>query len=218
MTSRPTRFLSLIAILVIGFWAVFSGQASPDSEKTGNSVLDRFSQEQRERLEKGEVIFEYVLDDTGDSLKGHGRTSILINAPLDECFRIFLDFGKQYLYLPRMTVSKVLKSEGNKTLIYKELDYTLKTIKYTHILTIYPGDHRVDFQDVEEKYDPDNPKGYFRFQRVDDETTLFSYALLRLDLGFPVPESIKKYMTSKDLPGIAISIKKRIESRGKWEK
>jgi hypothetical protein len=210
--------LLIVTILVCAAYSVsFSGQSSghkPDEK----SVLDRFSEDQRKKLEAGEAVFEYVLEDSDESMKGYGRTSILIKKPINLCFKIFLDFERQYEYLPHMTVSRVLESQGNRVIIYKELDYTITTIKYTHILTIHPGEHRVEFQDAGDIYEPENRKGYFEFVRVDEDTTLFNYALEKLDTGFPVPEFIKRYVTSRDLPGIAVSIKTRIESGGEWKK
>ena len=38
------------------------------------------------------------------------------------------------------------------------------------------------------------------------------------DKGIPVPEFIVKALSSRDLPGIAGNLKKRIESNGKWRK
>ena len=54
--------------------------------------------------------------------------------------------------------------------------------------------------------------------KVDDKRCLFIYGLTKGEIGVPVPEFIKKYATSKDLPNIVLSVKKRVESGGTWQK
>jgi hypothetical protein len=82
-----------------------------------------------------------------------------------------------------------------------------------------PEEHRVDFKvDPTGVNDIRNSEGYFDFDRIDETRSLFTYALTDSDIGVPVPDFLKKYISSRDLPAIAESVKKRIESGGKWEK
>lgn len=215
-----TKFLFCVFALVHFLYSSpgFSQERSSGVRGKEGSALDRFSEEQRQKLDSGEVVFEYVIENAEGVTEGYGKANILINSPIDECWKIFLEFSKQYEYLPRMTKSRVTESEGDRRTIYKELDFRVYTYTYTHILTVNNKEHRVDFQDAKYEYKPENTKGYFGFEEVDKNTTLFTYVLLKLDLGFNVPYFIKKYLTSKDLPGIAEAVKKRIESGGAWQK
>lgn len=63
------------------------------------------------------MVFEYVIEDTDGVIEGYGKASVLIDSPIDECWKIFLDFDKQYEYLPRMTKSEVIGSEGERRTI-----------------------------------------------------------------------------------------------------
>ena len=186
--------------------------------------LDRFSKEQKAKLLAGEAIYEYVIENEGEkNQKAHGRAVALVNAPAEEGYKIFCDYEKEYLYFPRMTVSKVLDTKGNVSRVYKELDLTIITVKYTHFMTRNDKDLRVDFEK-----DPDgvnNVKesaGYFQFVKIDDKRCLFIYGLTKGEMGIPIPSFIKDYVTdkyaSKDLPNIVLSVKKWVESGGTWQK
>jgi len=222
MNTGKTFSYLFAGILLV--WAVCLQSA----EKAGangqaqaqKSALDRFSPEQRQKLLNNNAVYESKLTTGPDaSTKGIGAASVLINAPIDQCYKMFLEFDKQYLFFPRLKVSKILSSSGNTTVIYKELDYRIATIRYTHILTADPADHRVDFvTDPKGANDIKFSQGYFKFEKIDDSRSLFSYGLVKFDAGVRIPEFIQNYMTSKDLPVMALSLKKWIESRGKWEK
>jgi hypothetical protein len=213
-------FLILAIVVQLGRAQILADASSPVVTGSGESVLDRYSAGQKKNLLAGEPVFESGIGEgPGGMHEAHGRTIALVNKPIDECFKIFCEFDKQYLYFPRITVSRVLKREGNTVVIYKEVGYAIATIRYTHILTIDPEAYRVDF--VTDPKGINNVRfssGYFRFEKVDESRSLFTYELTKMDSGFTIPEFIKKYIASKDLPKIAINIKKRIESGGTWEK
>ena len=218
----PIRFFSLVlAILVaLGMSPSRAEELKPGIGAGNVSLLDRYSPDQKKKLLAGEAIFESSKSQNPDDGKEVlGRTAILINQPVAECFKIFCDFDRQYLYYPRMTISRVLKSEGNQVQIYKELDFALATVKYTHILTIDPDDHRVDFvTDPTGKNSVKFTRGYFRFERVDEGRSLFTYEMKKMDTGFRIPGFVKTFLSKQDLPEIAVNLKKRIESGGMWEK
>ena len=188
------------------------------------SVLSQFSPENQKKLLTGEAIFEHVIAKGPDGKdEGHGRGAVLVNRPVEECFRVFLDLDQQYKYFPKMTVSRVLEREGNRARMYKELDFTIFTVKYTLIVTIVPEDFRVDFvTDPKGKNSFKLSAGFFRFVKVDEKTSLLFYEMTRLEIGFKVPGFIRTYLythlSARDLPPIVTNIKKRIESGGKWEK
>jgi len=222
---KDSRLICIFTLFFLVAFPAISGDSSSSNEGSGESVLSRFSAEQQEKLLAGEVVFEYVLKDTRDATdtesttKGYGKAITIVNAPVEEGFKIFCQHEKEYLYFPRMTVSKVLKTHGNEAIVYKELDYTVATVRYTHVMTIVPEAHRVDFtMDPTGVNDIKASEGYFQFESFDDKRSLFTYALLNADIGVAVPEFIKKYISSRDLPEVAANVKKRIESGGKWEK
>jgi hypothetical protein len=206
-----------LALFLLG---AIAAAEPPVLEKKGGGTLDRFSPEQKKKLFAGEAIFESVIgENAAGASQAHGRTCVLISKPISECYKIFCDFNNQYLYYPHMKVSKVLKTDGNKIIIYKELDYVVTTVRYTHVLTLDPARHRVDFDlDPTGVSDVKASAGYFMFEKVADNASLFTYELTKMDAGVKIPDFIKTYMSSKDLPEIALCLKKRIESGGTWKK
>ena len=182
--------------------------------------LDRFSAEQKAKLLKGEAVYEYMLDEAVDKgSKAHGRAVALINASAEDGYKIFCAFEKEYLYFPRMTVSKMLNTNGNVSRVYKELDFSIATMRYTHFMTRNDKELRIDFErDPDGVNDFKESAGYFQFVKIDDKRCLFIYGLTKGEIGVPVPEFIKKYVTSMDLPNIVLSVKKRVESGGTWQK
>jgi len=184
------------------------------------SPLDRFSPQERRELLAGRAIYRYVEDGgSKESLKGHAASFAVVNAPIEECFKIFCDVEKERLYFPKMKSSRIVRETEDGLVVHKELFFVVAAVEYTHLMSIDHENHRVNFVTL-----PDEPntvkysRGYFGFEKIDLGRTLFSYHLLELDVGFYVPEFIKNYLASKDLPGVAENVKKRIESGGKWTK
>ena len=54
------------------------------------------------------------------------------------------------------------------------------------------------------------PRASSSLKKLDDHRTLFTYGLVKLDPGIKIPEFIQKYMTSRDLPKMAVNLKKWI--------
>jgi hypothetical protein len=217
--KKLVRCFLIFAVLFIRAPSVFSGNQSSAGKLAEKSLLERFTPEQQEKLLAGEAIYESLLIENPDgSSTAYGRAIAIVNAPVDECFRMFCEFDKWRLFFPRMKTSRVLKTSGNKLVFYKELDYIL-TIRYTQTLTVDPSAHRVDFTiDPTGVNDIKASDGYFLFEKMDEDTLLFTYTLTKMDIGIKIPGFIQNYMASRDLPGVAVNIKKRMESGGKWQK
>ena len=184
------------------------------------SLLDRFSPEQKEKLLSGQAIYETIFSQAPDGkTQGHGQTSIIINAPIDQAFKIFCDFDQMEEYLPSNVETRVIKQSGNDYTIYKEYSFYIAAIKYVQINTVIPGSYRIDYKlDPAQKNDIKESEGYFLFEKLSENQTLFTYAATKLDTGLAVPQFIQDYLSSKDLPAVAVNIKKRIESGGTWKK
>ena len=214
--------IGLAFILIMSAGPVRAEESAPGPVTA--PALAQFSPENQKKLLAGEAIFEHVISKDPDGKdEGHGRGAVLINRPVEECFRVFLDLDQQYKYFPRMTVSRVLGREGNRVRMYKELDFTIFTAKYTHFITIVPEDFRVDFiTDPKGENSFKLSAGFFRFVKVDAKTSLLFYEMTRLEIGLKVPGFIRTYaythLSARDLPPIVTNIKKRIESGGRWEK
>ncbi len=214
--SMKMRVIYSMSAAIVAMFLIASATLAQDAK----NPLDSFSDEQKAKLLSGEAIYEYVIDDADDEgEKAYGRAVALVNAPAEQGYKIFCDFEKEYLYFPRMTLSKVLDTKGNVSLVYKELDFTVITMRYTHFMTRNDKDLRVDFEkDPDGVNDFKESAGFFQFVKIDDKRCLFIYGLTKGEMSIPVPGFIKNYATSKDLPNIVLSVKKRVESGGTWQK
>jgi hypothetical protein len=216
LSIRP--MIALVAVLLC---AQLAAQTAGDKGGT-DDTLKRFTPEQRQKLLSGQEVYEPKLEDkskNGGEKSFSAAAMIVINAPVEQCFRMFCDFDKQYLFFPAITASRVLSRSENRVVIFKELDYRVIKIKYTHILSIDPKAHRVDFEtDPKGENDINYSRGFFQFEKIDDNRTLFIYGLTKLDPGIKVPEFVQNYMSSRDLPKMAVNLKKWIESNGQWKK
>ena len=188
------------------------------ADNTGKDPLSTFTAEQRQKLIKGEPVYRSFAEDTEETMKGSGAAYIIIGAPIEKCMEIFLDFEAEHEYFPRMKISKVIRETDEGKVMYKVLDMRLIDVEYTHLMTVDEKEHRVSFHTIPgEPNTIDYSEGYFDFDRIDDGRTLFSYHLGKVDTGFYVPAFIRDYIQSKDLPDIAVNVKKRVESGGKWK-
>jgi hypothetical protein len=198
--------------------------ARPDavrSEAALPDALGRFSPEQRAKLLAGEPIYEYVIND-GDSgsPSGFGKASVLIQAPADRCFQTFCDFDRHPLFFPHITLSRTVVGQGtNDLILYREMSFPLKTVKFYIHYKVDPAAGRVDFElDKSRPADIRDSGGFFHFIPVDANTTLFDYGLTKAEPGMPVPGFVSRYLTSQDLPRVVSNYKKWLESGGSWKK
>jgi hypothetical protein len=55
----------------------FSEERSKSDKAGENSALNRFTEQQREKLGKGEVVFEYVIEETDGVTGGYGKARVV---------------------------------------------------------------------------------------------------------------------------------------------
>lgn len=212
-------------ILIILFALAVSATDAPQPPAvltptpTPSSPLDRFTDEQKQLLADGEVAFDYVkYDDPEKEGLGHGIAYTVILKPIDACYAVLSDLSKKVEYFPRNVESDILKKEENRIWLKETLDYTLADVEYVLIFSLDPAGHRATFRlDKEYPHDLVDTEGYWTLEQIDEERTLLTYAILKADVGIPVPEFVVKMISSSDLPDIARNIKKRVESDGRWK-
>ena len=143
----------------------------------------------------------------------------IIKAPIADCFRIFCDFNQHAKFFPRKTKSHVIKSTPTTATVEKEFNFYGFTVKYVVLYTIDAKNFQVNYQlDPAYPHDIKDTAGFFKFEKLDDNRTLFIYAVTKLDTGIAVPGFIQDYLSSRDLPAVVMNAKKRIESKGTWVK
>lgn len=208
---RGKLSLVVLAAVLLAFFRAGAEEKSP---------LDRFSAEQRQKLLAGEAVYEQVKTQGPDGkTQGHGESYVIIAAPIAECWKIFTRFNEMQLYFPRKKVSEVIESKPDRAVVKKVFDFYVIEMQYTMDYKIDEKNHRIEFSlDKNYPHDLEDSAGFFLFEKIDDQRTLFSYAATKVDTGVKVPEFISDYLTSRDLPAVAANVKKRIESGGKWTK
>jgi hypothetical protein len=204
---------SKLAVLALSLWAFAAPCAGAEL-----NPLDRFTSPQKQALLQGQPVYEYKKSGLpGDQSQGYGQAEIIVNAPVDVCFEIFSRLDQQNQYFPHKTKSEVVKSAGNRVWLKNEFYFYIGRVEYTSRYNIDRERRRFDFE-MDKSYPHNIPEsaGYFQFEKIDDRRTLFTYAATKLDTGFHVPQVVQGFVTSRDLPGQAVNVKKRIESGGKW--
>jgi hypothetical protein len=216
---RRNTWWTVLLIVALAASAAMAEEKAP-AAKGPASPLDRFTPEQRAKLQAGEAVFEHVEEKGKDGQTGgHAQSSILINAPIETCWKILLDYEKQQEYIPRKTVSKIVKQEGKIAYVEKEFDFYVTKVRYTMKYTLDEANHRLNFEIAPEyPHDLKDSAGYYGFEKVSDKATLLTYVVLKVDTGVKVPQMVQEYLTSRDLPAVVVNIKKRVESGGTWTK
>jgi len=209
--SRPLALALMLAALGLGTAGV-----------DGPSPLDRFSREQKQRLRAGEVVFEYINYQGREKERngiGYGQAHVVVNKPVEVCWSIMTDFGNKKEYFPRLVVSEVVKRKPNHTWVREVIDFGVAELEYVMVQKTDPKNFRSDFSlDPAYPHDLKDTRGFWYWEKINDRSSLLTYAVTKADVGVPVPEFIVKALSSRDLPGIAENLKKRIESDGKWRK
>lgn len=192
------------------------------AEVKDKSPLDRFSREQKEKLLKGLVVYQYTAYEEEERNKqglGFGQAHIIVNKPIDVCWSTMTNFAKKKEYFPRVAASDVVKKQDNKIWVREVLDFGIAKIEYVMLENLDPPKYRVDYNiDFNYKHDLKDSYGFWYWEKIDDQTSLLNYAVAKVDVGIPVPQYIVKALSSRDLPGVVENVKKRIESNGNWKK
>jgi len=210
--ERIMKRVMLVFAIYLGFLLASAVSMSGEWEK--------LKPEQKKDLEAGKAVYEYVKTENADGTTGgYARSLILINAPIKECWKIFCEFDKHHLYFPRQKGTVVIESSKTQALIQKIFEFYVLEISYYIKYTIDHEKHRINYDlDKSRPHDLEETSGFFRFEKKDDKTTLFIYAVTKVETGLKVPGFIQNYITSRDLPNVAEHVKRRIESGGTWKK
>ncbi len=203
----------MVAMLAMASSAPAQNQPAPRPDP-----LARFTPAQKQQLLQGKAVFEYKTDSGDKAQSGYGRAMIIIAAPANTCFDIFSRLEEQTEYFPHKTGSKIVNTDGNTVWLQNKFYFYIAEVFYTSKYTIDRQKLRFDFEmDKGYPHDLKESSGYFLFEPIDRNRTLFTYGVTKLDTGVPVPNLITEFLSSRDLPAEVTNVKKRIESGGKWK-
>jgi len=206
-------------VLVAGTLHMLLMAVAVFADETENLPLERFTPEQQQKLLAGEEIYEYVFYENEKDGLGYGQAFAIINRPARVCYNEIIKFDLKHQYFPRLTQSKIIKSEGNKAWVSVVADYRIIKIEYVCLMIIDHQRMRVDLRlDSSYPHDINDLEGFYYFQDIDENRALITYAITQADVGLPLPGFITRALSSRDLPRHVRNIKKRFESDGKWTK
>jgi|YelNatPaOPRAMG01_1025707.scaffolds.fasta_scaffold132013_1 uncharacterized protein YndB with AHSA1/START domain len=181
---------------------------------------NKLSPLEKEKLQKGEVIYKSVKTaDAEGKISGYGQSMAIIKSPIDKCWQIFTQFDKQAEYFPRKTVSQVIEQKPGFALVQKEFKFFGVRVRYVNQYKIDEKNYRIDFEmDKSKPHDIKDTAGFFLFEKLGSNQTLFVYGVTRTDTGIAMPGFVQEYIAKRDLPAVAENVRKRIESGGAWKK
>jgi len=203
------------------FWILlFFSLLCLGTEKDLTQEWEKLSLQEKKELIGGKVIYKSIkYTDSEGKIKGYGQSMVIINAPIDKCWKIFTQFDKQQEYFPRKTASVILEQKPDFALVLKRFKFFGFTVEYTIKYKIDEKNYRIDFElDPSHPHDIKDTAGFFLFEKISEQKTLFVYGVTKLDTGLKVPSFIQNYLQKRDLPAVAENVRKRIESDGEWKK
>lgn len=135
--------------------------------------------------------------------------SITINAPVEKCFDVIIDYERYSEFLPEVKKTRAINRRGNECDVQYEAE-VVKLIKYTvHLKEERPT--RVNWTYIDGDFMRDN-KGGWLLEDLGGGQTKATYSI-EIVLGPLVPKTIVNALVDTQLPKLLENFKKRIETR-----
>jgi uncharacterized membrane protein len=133
-----------------------------------------------------------------------------VEAPIDECFAVLVDFDRYPEWSGPVTEARVLDRhpDGLARRVAFALDMTLKTVRYTLEYTYEPP-HTARWRLVEG--DLKSVEGSYRFEKAGTRTR--ATCAQSIELGFWVPGPIRRPLEQKALRDSVEDFKRAAEQR-----
>ena len=173
------------------------------------------------KIMKGETVVteERYKNAKGDTL-ARAKVVVLINAPWEKILKTLVNFPAMKEFMPRVKSCKKISGDDKQMIVHWSLSIAWTSIEY-RLLTNVDKEKKMLSWKMDTTYkdhDIRDTTGFWKFHSVEGDTskTIAEYSLT-LDTGMMVPGFVQNYLTKKDLPNVANSVKKRVESNGKWK-
>jgi coenzyme Q-binding protein COQ10 len=141
-------------------------------------------------------------------MAGATRT-IVINAPPDKVFDTIINYDRYPQWLPEVKKIHTSDRKGNEVKIHYEVDFKIKTIRYT-ILAREERPQRMSWSFVEGEVMKDN-KGSWVLEPEGEGRTKVTYNV-EVAVGPLVPKSFLNTLVDQTLPKMLESLKRRVET------
>ena len=205
------------------YGAASSGtNVAADASAMADPVVPDLTAKQLKKIEqkKRVIVREERFKDKDGKDQARGMAIAIIRKPWTDVWDILTNYDKQPEYMPRLTKCRVDKKDGNTWYVFHKLKVLFVGIEYTLKMTLNREKRRIHWEvakdlphDIAEtigswEFFPHGPQG---------KHTLVAYRIF-LDSGRMIPQSVQNMLTKKDLPGVLRSLRRRVETGGKWQK
>jgi coenzyme Q-binding protein COQ10 len=134
--------------------------------------------------------------------------SIVINAPQEKVFDIIINYDRYPEWLTEVKKIRTSDRKGNEVKIHYEVDFKIKTIRYT-ILAREERPQRMSWSFVEGEVMKDN-KGSWMLEPEGEGRTKVTYSV-EVTVGPLVPKSILNALVDQSLPKMLEAVKRQAE-------
>ncbi|HYO57171.1 SRPBCC family protein [Archangium sp.] len=135
--------------------------------------------------------------------------SIVVNAPPEKVFDTIINYDRYPEWLTEVKKIHTSDRKGNEVKVHYEVDFKLKTIRYT-ILVREERPKRMSWSFVEGEVMKDN-KGSWVLEPEGEGRTKVTYNV-EVTVGPLVPKSLLSTLVEQSLPRMLESFKRRAES------
>ena len=134
--------------------------------------------------------------------------SIVVNAPQEKVFDIIINYDRYPQWLTEVKKIRTSDRKGNEVKIHYEVDFKIKTIRYT-ILAREERPQRMSWSFVEGEVMKDN-KGSWVLEPEGEGRTKVTYSV-DVTVGPLVPKSILNALVDQSLPKMLEAVKRQAE-------
>ncbi|HEX8440533.1 SRPBCC family protein [Archangium sp.] len=134
--------------------------------------------------------------------------SIVVNAPQEKVYDVIINYDRYPEWLTEVKKIRTSDRKGNEVKIHYEVDFKIKTIRYT-ILAREERPQRMSWSFVEGEVMKDN-KGSWVLEPEGEGRTKVTYNV-EVAVGPLVPKSILSALVDQSLPKMLEAVKRRAE-------
>ena len=175
--------------------------------------------QQWKQLEKGDMVkrHEKYTDSDGHSA-GRGVAYIIANKPHTSVWEQLMKFDRYHEFYPMVKKCEVYKEQGNEIWVQFNIKVPLMKIRYHIWHEFFPEESRLIWEMDQSKENAyKNTTGHWIVWPMENGKSLLGYTA-ELESGKPIPKFIEDMIADQGLAKVMESIKKRVESGGKYKR
>lgn len=170
-------------------------------------------------LRSNKVVVRGEMYATPDGKRaGKGVAFVIIDKAPEAAWAVLTDYQKMPEFMPRLHKVTIKQKTPERMKVLQELKIMFKTVEYTLDLQFNHEKKRMDWTlDKSVENDIKDTFGSWDFIPFENGKTLVAYTIA-VNTGVAIPQFLEDYLTKKDLPEVLLSMKRRVESGGKYRR